>query len=199
MKITHLLSNFKQDIIKNMATQLDTLQAKKKHEDVEAMLVEYYPHCRQKKKDCRCKMVANIESKQIPPEFNPIDGDDEQIFYIAQRRSWAPRQGMPPDPLSLSGPHLNSYAPNSQWQPSYPQSYGKYLSPPQNNPQNTCPITKIPHLNGSNPRGIGRNLKEAGNHLKETGNKHPNGQEGNNGQTNPLATYSYLYNLCSKH
>lgn len=47
--ITHLLFNFKQDIINNMTTYLDTLQENKKHEEAKEMLVEYCPHCRQKK------------------------------------------------------------------------------------------------------------------------------------------------------
>lgn len=42
------------------------------------MLAEYFPHCRQKK-DCRCNMVANIDNKKIPPEFKPIQGEDDQI------------------------------------------------------------------------------------------------------------------------
>jgi hypothetical protein len=66
IEITHFLSDFKIDIIDNMATQLDTLQENKEHEEVEEILVEYCPNCRQKKKNCRCKMVANIDSKKIP-------------------------------------------------------------------------------------------------------------------------------------
>jgi hypothetical protein len=55
-------------------------------------------------------MVANIDSKKIPLEFKPIEGDNDQVFYIAQRRPWDPRQGMPPNPLSFNGPYINSYA-----------------------------------------------------------------------------------------
>lgn len=97
------------------------------------MLEEYCPHYRQKRKDCRCKTIANIERKSIPPEFKSIEGDEDQIFYIAQRRPWVPRQGMPQDPLSFNGTYTNSYNPNSQWQPSYPQNYGNFPSQPWNN------------------------------------------------------------------
>lgn len=68
VEITNFLSNFKQGIINDMATQPNTLQEKKKQEEVEVMLAEYCPHCR-KKKDCKCKMVANVDSKKIPSEF----------------------------------------------------------------------------------------------------------------------------------
>lgn len=46
-----------------MATQLDTLQARKKHEEAEAMLAKFCPHCRQKKKDCKCKLLAKVDSQ----------------------------------------------------------------------------------------------------------------------------------------
>lgn len=87
------------------------------------MLAEYCPHCRKKKKDYKCKRIANVDSKKIPLEFKMIEGDEEQVFYVAQRRPWAPRQGMPPDPLSFSGPYMNSYASNNQWQHRYPSNF----------------------------------------------------------------------------
>lgn len=51
MEITRLLKDFKEDIINNMATHFDTLQARKKHEEAKTILVEFCPHCRQKKRD----------------------------------------------------------------------------------------------------------------------------------------------------
>lgn len=57
MELSNFFRDFKQDIINNMDAQIDTLQAKKKHGEAEAMLVEFCPHCRQRKKDCRCKKV----------------------------------------------------------------------------------------------------------------------------------------------
>lgn len=65
MEITYLLKDFKHDIIKNMVKQLDTFQVEQKHDEAEAMLAEYCPYCRQKKKDCRCKKIANIERKKV--------------------------------------------------------------------------------------------------------------------------------------
>ena len=49
MELSKLLSNFKQDIINDVATQLDTIQAQRKKEDADIMLAEYYPHCRENK------------------------------------------------------------------------------------------------------------------------------------------------------
>ena len=46
MEITNLLSDFKQDIINNMATQLDTMQARKKHEEAKTILAKFCPHCK---------------------------------------------------------------------------------------------------------------------------------------------------------
>lgn len=57
-------------------------------------------------------MAANLEV----PDFKIVQGDDEQVFYVAQRRPNFPRQGMPPDPLLFSGYSGNSYTKNNQWQ-----------------------------------------------------------------------------------
>ena len=116
MEITNLLSNFKQDIINNMATQLDTMQARKKHAEAKVFLAEFCPYCRQKKRDCRCKMVANLEARQLPINFKPVEGDDDQVFFVAQRRPWAQRQGMPQDPLTFANPY-SGY--NNQWKHAY--------------------------------------------------------------------------------
>ena len=42
-ELSNLLSDFKQDIINDVATQLDTMQAWRKKEDAYIMLVEYCP------------------------------------------------------------------------------------------------------------------------------------------------------------
>lgn len=70
MEITHLLKDLNEYIINSMSTQLDTLQEKKKHEEEEAMLVEFCPHCRQKKNNSSY--------------FKLVYADDEQLFYISQ-------------------------------------------------------------------------------------------------------------------
>lgn len=63
----------------------------------------------------------------IVKKFHPSSkGDEEKVFYVAQRVPWAPRQGMPPDPLSFSGPYMNSYASSNHWQNQYPSIFGGY-------------------------------------------------------------------------
>jgi hypothetical protein len=47
---------------------LDTMQARKKHDEAKAILVEFYPHCRQKKRDYKYKMVANLEADIVVRE-----------------------------------------------------------------------------------------------------------------------------------
>lgn len=74
------------------------------------MLIEYCPPLKKKKKDCRCKMVANIESKKVPPEFKTIQIEEDQVYYFTQRKPWVPRQGMPPNPLAYVGPYFNLYS-----------------------------------------------------------------------------------------
>lgn len=59
VKVSNSLSNFK-DIINNVASQLDTVQAKRKHDEVEVMLVEYSPHFREKKRNYKCKTISNL-------------------------------------------------------------------------------------------------------------------------------------------
>ena len=46
LEISNLLSDFKQDIINDVATHLDRMTTKKKLTKVELQLAEYYPHCR---------------------------------------------------------------------------------------------------------------------------------------------------------
>ena len=45
LEITNLLSDFKQDIINDVATHLDTMTTKKKLVEAKLQLAEYYPHC----------------------------------------------------------------------------------------------------------------------------------------------------------
>lgn len=61
-------------------------------------------------------MVANLEAKQLPTDFKMVESDDDQVFFVAQRRPWAQRQGMPQDPLTFGNPYSNY---NNQWQPTY--------------------------------------------------------------------------------
>lgn len=85
LEISNLLAHFKKEIINDVATHLDTMIAKKKHAEAESQLAEYCPHCRKQKKDCGCKLVANLENQHLPTDYMKIDGDNDQVFFIAQR------------------------------------------------------------------------------------------------------------------
>ena len=61
------------------------MATKKKQEEVELQLAEYCPHYRKKKKDCQCKLVASMENQHLPTKYIKIDGDDEKVFFVAQR------------------------------------------------------------------------------------------------------------------
>ena len=58
MELSNLLSDFKKDIINDVTTQLDTMQAQRKKDEVDAMLDESCSHCRERKKNCTCKTVV---------------------------------------------------------------------------------------------------------------------------------------------
>ena len=45
LEISSFLSDFKWDIINDVATHLNIMTTKKKHAEVESQLVEYFPHC----------------------------------------------------------------------------------------------------------------------------------------------------------
>lgn len=91
------------------------MTAKKKHEEAKLQLAEYCLHCRKQKKDCQCKLVTSMENQYLPTRYLKIDGDDEKVFFVTQRRPWAQCQGMPQDPLKNS----NSYG--NQWKNHNPQ------------------------------------------------------------------------------
>lgn len=80
--LSNLVSNFKQNIINNVATQLDTMQDKRKHEEVEAMLAEFFPHYREKGRNHKCKTMANLEAHTIPIEFKAID-ENNDVLYVS--------------------------------------------------------------------------------------------------------------------
>ena len=48
-----------------------------------------------------------MENQHLPTEYFKIDGDDEQVFFVAQCQTWAQRQGMPQDPLQNSNSYDN--------------------------------------------------------------------------------------------
>ncbi|KAH9326150.1 hypothetical protein KI387_006328, partial [Taxus chinensis] len=86
--------NMKQEIINDMATQIDDIHAKKKREDVDVILTEFYHSCRRKKDDCTCRGLSNItEGKEDALEFKMIEMEDGKVFCVAQWNPWMPRQG----------------------------------------------------------------------------------------------------------
>ena len=75
------------------------MTAKKKYVEAKVQLTEYCPNCWKQKKDCQCKLVASMENQHLPTEYIKMDGDDKQVFFVAQCWPWAQHQGMPQDPL----------------------------------------------------------------------------------------------------
>ncbi|KAH9296386.1 hypothetical protein KI387_039974, partial [Taxus chinensis] len=81
-EIVSMFKNMKQEIVNDMANQLDALHAKKKKEDAEATLIEYYHSCRRKKSDCRCRELANIsQEREASPDFKMLETEDGKVFY----------------------------------------------------------------------------------------------------------------------
>lgn len=83
------MSNMKEDIISYLETHLDTLHIKKKQEEAKAMLTKYYPSYRKRIENYKCKRVASIQQDKTKKlNFQPLEGEDGQLFYVAQRRPW---------------------------------------------------------------------------------------------------------------
>ena len=61
---------------------MDTIKAKRKHDEVEAMLAEYCPHYREKKRNCKYKTIANLEVQPIPIEFKAIDENGDVLYVV---------------------------------------------------------------------------------------------------------------------
>ena len=69
MELSNLLSDFKQDIINDVATQLDTMQAQRKKGEVDAMLTKFFIHYKERKKNCTCKTIAVVNTQPISIDF----------------------------------------------------------------------------------------------------------------------------------
>ena len=80
------------------------------------MLAEFLPHCREKKRNCRCKTIASMDTNPIPTQLKAIDEDNGEVFFVSHRHPWAKRQGMLLDPLNTF-----SYNNSSQWPSHNPQ------------------------------------------------------------------------------
>ena len=63
MDLSNFLSDFMKEIINNVATHFNTMQARRRHEEANAMLAEFFSHYQEKKRNCKCKMVANMETQ----------------------------------------------------------------------------------------------------------------------------------------
>ena len=134
IEISNLLSDFKQDIINDIATHLDTITTNKKHVEAEVQLVEYCPHYWKQKKDCQCKLVASMENQHLPTEYIKIDGDDEKVFFFVQCQPWAQCQGVPQDPLQNSNLYGNNWK-NHNTQGPLQYSQPNWNNAWKNNPQ----------------------------------------------------------------
>lgn len=89
MELSDLLPNFKKDIINDIARQLDSMQAGRKKEEANAMLAKFFSHCKEKKRNCRCKTIASMDTNLIPIEFKAINEENGEFFYVSQRCPWA--------------------------------------------------------------------------------------------------------------
>lgn len=107
------------------------MQVRRK-EEADVVLAKLCSHCREKKRNCGCKTVAFVDTNPMPTDFKVIDEENGEVFYVSQRRPWAQRQCMPPDPLNNFGYNNNS----SQW--------------PSHNPQNSAPQGQNWNYNWSN-------------------------------------------------
>ena len=85
MELSNLLSNFKQYIINDVATQLDNMQDRRKKDEVDAMLAGLYSHCKERKKNCTCKTIAAMHTHPMPTEFKAVEEDIGEVIYISQR------------------------------------------------------------------------------------------------------------------
>ena len=119
MELSNLISKFKKDIINDVTTLLDNMQAQRKKDEADAMLTEFYFRCRERKKNYTCKTVATVNTHPMPIEFKAIDEDKEEVIYVSQRQPWAQRQGMPQEPLSNFGYN------NNQWQGNIPPNFSR--------------------------------------------------------------------------
>ena len=83
MELSNLLSDFKKDIINDVTTQLDTMQAQRKKDEVDAILTKFFPRCRERKKNCTCKIIAAMNAQPMPTKFKEIDEDIGEVIYVS--------------------------------------------------------------------------------------------------------------------
>jgi hypothetical protein len=107
-EIGNLLEDFKTEMLSSFASQMDTLQIKKKQAEVEATLSIFCSQCRDKH-----------PQPGIKASLQPMDEEAEVVYLMTQRRQWQPRgQGMNSNMPFASSNRWNNYSSFNQM--SYP-------------------------------------------------------------------------------
>ena len=83
------------------------------------MLVEFYSHCKERKRNYKYKNVASVDINSMPTKFKAIDEGNGEVFYVVQMCPWTHRQGMPLDPLNNFSYNNNS----NYWLNQNPQNF----------------------------------------------------------------------------
>jgi hypothetical protein len=168
-EIGNLLEDFKTEMLSSFASQMDTLQIKKKQAEVEAALSIFCPQCKDKhpKRECPLdrKTICTICDKDhdtqncpslpgIKAALQPTDEEAEAVYLMTQRRQWQPRgQGMNSNmPFNrwnnYSAYNQMNYPPFNQMQYAnqinYPPMQQTYPPMQQNNPPFVDPSTWTP-------------------------------------------------------
>jgi hypothetical protein len=168
-EIGNLLEDFKTEMLSSFASQMDTLQIKKKQAEVEAALSIFCPQCRDKhpKRECPLdrKTICTICDKDhdtqncpslpgIKAALQPTDEEAEAVYLMTQRRQWQLRgQGMNSNmPFNrwnnYSAYNQMNYPPFNQMQyanqMNYPPMQQTYPPMQQNNPPFVDPSTWTP-------------------------------------------------------
>lgn len=102
-KINNLLENFKTDIMRSLSSQLDELQIKKKHDEIEKAVSIFYPECRKKHplKECPlnnievCAPCEQDHPTQLFPSLPRLKAvlkgtteETEQDYFVAPKKKW---------------------------------------------------------------------------------------------------------------
>jgi hypothetical protein len=161
-EIGNLLEDFKTEMLSSFASQMDTLQIKKKQAEAEAALSIFCSQCRDKHPRRECpldrKPICTICDKDhdtqncpslpgIKAALQPTDEEAEAVYLMTQRRQWQLRgQGMNSNVPFASPNHWNNYSAFNQMSyPPYNQmqytNQTNYPSMQQTYPpmQQTCP------------------------------------------------------------
>jgi hypothetical protein len=136
-EIGNLLEDFKTDMLSSFASQMDTLQIKKKQAEAEVALSIFCPQCRDKhpKRECPLdkKPICTICDKDhdtqncpslpgIKAALQPTDEEAEAVYLMTQRRQW-----------QLRGQGMNSNMPFNRWNNYF--AYNQMSYPPFNQMQ----------------------------------------------------------------